>query len=256
MFGIPLPIIFAVTGAVAGFVDAVAGGGGLITIPVLLAAGIDPKMALGTNKFQASFGSSTAMVTYSLHKHVVPWNCKLGIAATALGAASGALAVQHLPGQFLAAFIPIALLGVLVYFLLAPRAGQVQRQARMPRPVFFLLFGLGIGFYDGFFGPGTGSFWTFAIVHFLGLALPAAAGHTKVMNFTSNIVSLVFFAIGGYVLVVPGLAMATGQIIGARVGAGLASKRGAGFIRPVFLVVVALTIANLLYRRLAAWLGW
>ncbi len=251
-----LYVILFATAAVAGFVDSIAGGGGLITIPVLLAVGVDPKMALGTNKFQASFGSSTAMVTYSLHRQVDPRRCKLGIAATGVGAASGTLAVQHLPGDLLAGLIPPALLGVLVYFLLAPSAGQVRGRPRMGRSGFYLLFGLAIGFYDGLFGPGTGSLWTFALVAMLGMALPAAVGHTKVMNFTSNIVSLVVFLIGGYVLIVPGLAMAAGQILGARAGATMASKRGAGFIRPIFLVVVALTIANLLYDQLRGWLGW
>ena len=243
-------VLLAATGVAAGFVDSIAGGGGLITVPVLLSLGIDPKMALGTNKLQASFGSSTAAVTYTLKKQVDLHRCWLGVAFTLVGAAAGTLAVQHLPKGFLEAFIPVALLGIVVYFVLVPRAGHADTKPRMAAALFYPLFGLAIGFYDGFFGPGTGSFWTFAFVHFAGLALPRAVGHTKVMNFTSNIVSLAVFALGGYVLVVPGLLMGLGQMVGARLGAGMAVKRGVRFIRPVFLAVVILTTLNLLWRQL------
>ena len=112
---------------------------------------------------------------------------------------------------------------------------------------FYLIFGTTLGFYDGFFGPGAGSFWTAALLVFLGMEMTAAAGHTRVMNFTSNIVALGLFALGDNVLYSAGLTMAAGQIIGARVGSGLAIKKGAGFIRPPFLTVVFITILRLIH---------
>ena len=109
------------------------------------------------------------------------------------------------------------------------------------------LFGLGIGFYDGFFGPGTGTFWAMAFVVGLGFNLTSATGYTKVMNFASNLGSLVFFLIGGKVLFVAGLTMGAGQWLGARIGSRLVVKRGTNFIRPVFLTVVLALTLKLLY---------
>ncbi|MCA1793094.1 MAG: TSUP family transporter, partial [Desulfobacteraceae bacterium] len=120
-------------------------------------------------------------------------------------------------------------------------------QPKMGQHLFYVLFGLGLGFYDGFFGPGTGSFWTGALLIFLGLDMTRAVGTTRVMNFVSNVVALAMFIIGGNVLWSAGLAMAAGQIIGARAGSSLAIKRGAGFIRPFFLTMVFLTIVRLIY---------
>ena len=117
----------------------------------------------------------------------------------------------------------------------------------MGNGVFFLLFGTTLGFYDGFFGPGTGSFWTAALLVFMGHDMTQAAGTTRVMNFTSNIVALGVFMLGGNVLYAAGICMALGQIIGARLGSQLAIQNGARFIRPIFLSVVFLTIARLGY---------
>ena len=117
----------------------------------------------------------------------------------------------------------------------------------MSRQGVYILFGLSLGFYDGFFGPGTGSFWTAALLVLLGYDMTQAAGTTRIMNFTSNIVALCVFIVGHNVLYRAGIYMAAGQIIGARIGSGLAIRNGARFIRPLFLVVVFLTIARLGY---------
>jgi hypothetical protein len=134
-----------------------------------------------------------------------------------------------------------------VYTLLNRQLGFKRRDARMSQQVFFILFGLGLGFYDGFFGPGTGSFWTAALLVLLGYDMTQAAGTTRIMNFTSNIVALCVFMVSHNVLYRAGICMAVGQIIGARIGSGLAIRNGARFIRPLFLAVVFLTIARLGY---------
>jgi uncharacterized membrane protein YfcA len=135
-----------------------------------------------------------------------------GIVCTAMGAASGAYVVQVLDSSLLEKIIPFLLLAILVYFLFSPRLGDLDTKQRINKNVFYVLVGLGLGFYDGFFGPGTGSFWTFLFVSLMGLNLLKATGYTKLMNFTSNIVSLIAFAIGGNIMFSVGLIMAVGQI--------------------------------------------
>ena len=243
------PLLLAV-GAVAGWVDSIAGGGGLVTIPVLLATGIPPQMVLGTNKFQASFGSFTAALHYARNGVVPTADIRLGVVCTLVGAALGAAAVQRISGDILASVIPVLLLATAIYMWFAPSVGERDNPAKMPRTLFYALFGIGLGFYDGFFGPGVGSFWAVAFVAFLGFGLTKATGYTKVMNFTSNIVSLFLFLLGGHVLYAAGLAMALGQVLGARLGASLVLRRGARFVRPVFIAVVVITTTKLLYDRL------
>jgi uncharacterized membrane protein YfcA len=234
-------------GLLAGFVDSIAGGGGLISLPVLLSVGLPPPLALGTNKFQGSFGTLSASYNFIRKGKVDLKQSWLGIVFTLTGAGLGAGLIQHLDPSFLKNLIPILLLVVFVYTLLNRQLGFKRRDARMSQQGFFILFGLGLGFYDGFFGPGTGSFWTAALLVLLGYDMTQAAGTTRIMNFTSNIVALCVFMVSHNVLYRAGICMAVGQIIGARIGSGLAIRNGARFIRPLFLAVVFLTIARLGY---------
>jgi uncharacterized membrane protein YfcA len=219
------PILF-ITGLSAGLVDSIAGGGGLITLPVLLGLGFPPQVALGTNKFQASFGSFTASYHYVRNNVVSIHDAVPGLLFTLLGAA------------------------LAVYTFFTPSLGQADSRQKISRMIFYILAGVGLGFYDGFFGPGVGSFWAIAFVAGLGFNLTRATGYTKVMNFTSNVVSFVVFLAGGFVMFIPGAVMAAGQILGARIGAGLVIRNGARFIRPVFITIVILTTLKLLYNRL------
>jgi len=157
--------------------------------------------------------------------------------------------VQQLNPDFLKPVIPVLLLLVFVYTLFSRNLGLKQNVPRVSPGIFFMFLGLGLGFYDGFFGPGTGSFWTMAFMVLLGLNMTRASGFTKVMNFTSNVVALSFFIRGGNVLYSVGLVMACGQIVGAGIGSSLAIKKGARFIRPVFLTVIFLTIVRLGYQN-------
>lgn len=246
-----IPLLFLV-GTVAGLVDSVAGGGGLITIPVLLGIGLPPQAALGTNKFQSSFGSLTA-TAYHVHKKNVELNSAwLGMFFTLVGAALGAWAVQQVDAQALGNIIPFMLAGILIYTFFVPKLGEEDLQPKIKRSTFYVVTGMCFGFYDGFFGPGVGSFWAIAFVALLGFNLSRATGYTKLMNFTSNIVSLVVFAIGGHVWIGSGIAMGMGQIVGARLGSGLVINKGAAFIRPVFVTVVILIIIKLFYDKFIA----
>jgi uncharacterized membrane protein YfcA len=237
-----MPVLF-VTGLVAGFVDSIAGGGGLITVPVLLSVGLGPQETLGTNKLQATFGSGSAAWHYAAAKTVPIKDCVRGFLFSLLGAALGALVVQQLDPSFLRGAIPFLLIAVALYTLFKPQLGAVDLHPRMAHFTFDLLFGLLIGFYDGFFGPGTGTFWTMAYMLGLGFNMARATGYTKVMNFASNLSSLAFFLLGGKVYFGAGLVMGIGQLAGARIGAKMVIAKGTRFIRPIFIaVVLALTI--------------
>lgn len=243
------PALF-VTGLVAGFVDAIAGGGGLLTVPVLLATGLPPQDALGTNKFQSSCGTTVATWQYARHK-LLKWSeLRLGIAATLVGAVAGAVAVHFLRPEFLRPLIPGLLVVIALYTWLKPDLGREARPPRLARIPFALGFGLLIGFYDGFFGPGTGTFWTVACVWLLGCDLLRATAYTKAMNLTSNLASLAVFLATGHVRFGLGLTMAAGQMIGGRLGAKAAVKGGSKLIRPVFLTMVIALAAKL------AWDAW
>jgi len=231
------------TGLIAGFVDSVAGGGGLITIPVLLNLGLSPQVALGTNKLQASFGSGSATWHYAQAKTVSLDDCARGFVICFAGAALGALAVQQLNPLLLKRAIPMLLLAVGLYTFLKPRLGAEDIHPRISRAPFDLFFGLGLGFYDGFFGPGTGTFWTMAYMIGLGFNMTRATGYAKVMNFASNLSSLGLFLLGGNVLFAAGLTMGAGQLLGARLGSRMVIAKGARFIRPIFLsAVLAITL--------------
>jgi uncharacterized membrane protein YfcA len=232
-------------GFCAGFVDSIAGGGGLIALPVLLSVGLPPQLALGTNKLQGSFGTFSASYNY-IRKGKADLKSSIdGIVSTFIGAALGAWVIQRLEPAFIKDLIPILLMAVFIHTLVSKELGFKQRRAVMHRRWFFLIFGMGLGFYDGFFGPGTGSFWTVALMVLLGLDMTAAAGVTRIMNFISNIVALLVFVIGNNVLYSAGICMAGGQIVGARIGSALAIQKGARFIRPIFLTVVFLTIIRI-----------
>ncbi|MBI5443422.1 MAG: TSUP family transporter [Deltaproteobacteria bacterium] len=239
-------LLFA-TALAAGLVDAIAGGGGLLTVPVLLGTGLPPHLALGTNKLQASFGSFMAARTY-LRSGGVSWRqAGGGIACTLVGAVLGTRCVQQLSPDLLRRLIPLLLLGIFLYALFTPRLGFEDVHPRLSPALFYPVVGVGLGFYDGFFGPGTGSFWAIAFVVLLGFNLARATCYTKIMNFTSNVVSLAVFTAGGDVLLWTGLLMGAGQAAGARIGAHLVLRRGPGFVRPVFLAVVFATTLKLLY---------
>ncbi|RVU06176.1 hypothetical protein EOE18_04865 [Novosphingobium umbonatum] len=234
------------TAAVAGFVDAVAGGGGLITVPALIYAGLPPAMVLGTNKLQSSCG--TALATFKYHRaglfqlrpNLVP------VAAVLAGAALGAWAVQRMDAGVLKLIVPLMLIAIALYTLVSPKMHDHAGEPRIGAKAYLPIAG-GIGFYDGFFGPGTGQFFAITQVSLRGMGLTSATGLTKLFNLTSNVASLVVFAFGGKILYTLGLCMALGSMSGAWAGSHMATKLGARVIRPLLVVVSLALTAKLVW---------
>ncbi len=187
-YEIVLLLMFAA--ACAGFVDSIAGGGGLITLPALLLSGLTPVEAVATNKLQGTFGVAAATAGFARAGHIEFKSLAPLVAATGAGAALGALLVGTLDQQALAAAMPFALIAVAIYFALAPRLRRKATSAPLSLKVFALAVAAPIGFYDGFFGPGTGSLFALGFVSLMGLGLLQATANTKVLNLTSNLVSL------------------------------------------------------------------
>lgn len=239
----------ALAGLAAGFVDAVAGGGGLIGVPALLAAGLPPVMALGTNKLQGAVGTSIAATTFWRKGHVALRPLLPAVVATFAGSLLGALAVTHVDVSALAVAVPVALIVVAGYFLFAPNVSDSDRAARLDFGRFVPLLGFIVGFYDGILGPGTGSFFTLAFVTLFGFGVTRAAGNTKVLNLTSNIAALCLFIPSGAVVWPAALAMAVGQVAGGYLGAMSGIRFGARLIRPLVIAVSVALAAKALFFR-------
>lgn len=239
------------TGLFAGTVDAIAGGGGLISLPILLSTGMPPHIAFGTNKLQGMTGTFFATLKYYRHGYISLKKTYAGIIAGLIGSIAGSVAAQIMSSDILRKIIPIFLFIILIYTVCSPRMGQKDQSAKMNETLFYFTFGSLLAFYDGFLGPGTGSFWVFALTYFLGFNLIKATAYTKVFNLNSSFIAMICFAIGGNIDYRLGLVMAAGQIIGGRLGAHLAITKGARVIRPIFLGVVLLTISTLVYKTYA-----
>ncbi|KAG1715819.1 hypothetical protein ID866_1337 [Astraeus odoratus] len=194
-----LVVLFFVA-MLAGFIDALAGGGGLLTVPALLAAGMSPAQALATNKLQACGGSLSASLYFIRRKVVNLADQKLNILMTFIGSTSGALLVQHVQSDILRQILPILVICIGLYFLLMPKLGEEDRARRLHGLPFALIAGGCVGFYDGFFGPGAGSFYALAFVTLAGFNLAKSTAHAKVLNATSNVGGLLLFIIGGKVI--------------------------------------------------------
>ena len=246
-FSFELLAILSLVAIIAGFIDAIAGGGGLLTIPALLFTGITPVQAIATNKLQACFGSFTATRFFIKQNLVSPKKQKLAILAASIGAIIGAISIQLFDSHLLIAVLPYALIIIALYFLLSKNFGNNNQQEKLRENKFNASFITSIGFYDGFFGPGTGTFFTLSYCKMRAMNLIQATAHAKLMNFTTNIVSLMIFILSDQILWQIGLAMATGQIMGARLGAATAIKQGTDFIRYMTIVVcIAMSISLLL----------
>lgn len=246
-FSVELLVLLLLVAMAAGFIDAIAGGGGLLTIPALLFTGISPVQAIATNKLQACFGSFTATRFFIKQKLVEPKQQLGGIIAASIGAILGALAIQAFDSNILISILPFALIIIATYLLFAKNLGQAAAKSKLKKNTFDSTFITGVGFYDGFFGPGTGTFFTLSYCKMRAMSLIQATAHAKLMNFTTNIVSLSIFIISDQIIWQIGLSMAFGQIIGSRLGAATAIKQGANFIRYMTVAVcIAMSISLLL----------
>lgn len=232
--------------ALAGFIDAIAGGGGLLTLPALLAAGIPPIQALATNKLQSSLGTSIATANYARKGFVDLRGMRWPTLASFAGSAVGAYAVQSLDPSFLQALVPLLLIAIAIYFLASPHVSDEARPARLKGLAFVPIAAL-IGGYDGFFGPGTGAFFVVSLTALAGLGLVRATANTKLLNLASNLGALLVLASGGHVIWALGFAMAVGAMIGGQLGSMTAMKVGPRLIRPLLVVMsIALTVRILL----------
>jgi len=240
--------ILFMTGLVAGTIDAIAGGGGLISLPMLLSVGVPPHIALGTNKIQGSVGTFTAVCSYY---HAGLFNFKTiykGLIFGFIGTVLGALTGQFISSDVLKQILPILLVIIFIFTVCSPKLGIEDRKTSFNEFYFYSIFGFILGFYDGFFGPGTGTLWLFSLTCFLGYHIQKATAYTKVFNLKSNLIATACFALGQNIDYRIALCMSVGQLIGGSLGARLAIKKGARLIRPIFISVVLSTVILLFYK--------
>jgi len=239
-------ILVSLASLLAGFVDAIVGGGGLILVPALFAtfASAPPATLLGTNKSASVWG--TAMATWQYSRRVrLPWRAMLPAAvAAAAGAAMGAWLVTVIDPGFLRKLLPLILLAVLLYTLAKKELGRhhAPRFAGRAETAMACLIGTIVGFYDGFFGPGTGSFFVFAFVRLLGYDFLNASVSAKLLNLATNAAALVLFTAKGHVWWHFALPLAVANVAGSMLGTHMALRHGTGFVRAIFIAVVSLLI--------------
>ncbi|CAM3560366.1 hypothetical protein VA7868_01018 [Vibrio aerogenes CECT 7868] len=244
-------LMLALVAFIAGFIDGVAGGGGLLTVPALLSLGLPPHIALGTNKVAATFATSTAAITYYKKQMFKPRQWKHVFFSTLAGAITGTLIVDLISKAWLEKFLPlIILLAALYTIFYHPKHGKHHPdKVNVPcLKIKQIIQGLTLGFYDGIAGPGTGAFWVVSSMALYRLNILFSSGLAKAMNFTSNMTSLITFAILGHINWVLGLVMGFCLMIGAYVGAHSAIRFGSPFIRPVFIIVVSILAIRLAYH--------
>jgi hypothetical protein len=248
--------LLASVGFVSGFVDAIAGGGGLLTLPALALAGLDPVAVVATNKLAGVFGSGSATLAFARAGKIdLTVMAEPALAAFA-GSIAGAFALPYAPRAALADALPFVLLAVAVYFALAPTIGESLRHARISPRAYALTLAPAIGFYDGVFGPGSGSFYMIGFLGLAGFGLIGAIASARIANFGSNAGALAIYVIGGHIAVAPGLAMGAGAFLGARLGAHSALRAGARLARPLIVVMscaMALRLASLPGAPLREW---
>lgn len=246
-----LALLLILAAFVAGFVDSIAGGGGLITVPALLLAGADPVQALATNKLQGTFGAGTAALAYARAGHVRLGSQLLMAAVACAAGAAGALVAHLMPAAVLRVIMPVVLIGVASFFAFRRGLSDLDRTERMKPAVFAFTAVPLIAAYDGFFGPGTGSFFMMGFVLLAGFGVLKATAHTKLLNFASNIGSLLVFVPSGATWWAVGLGMAAAQVAGASLGARVAMRVGARLIRPLLVVTSTGMALRLIWQSFA-----
>ncbi len=242
---------------VAGLIDSVVGGGGLVQLPSLFIAFPQSQAALllGTNRISSFFGTATAMLRYA-RETAIPWRTMLPTATVAAATSFiGAWTVTHVSNVAFKPLVLVILVFVTIYTLRNKNLGQIHapKLSEGRQRLAGVLIGALLGFYDGFMGPGTGSFLLFAFVGLLGFSFLAASASAKVINVATNAASLSYFLYSGLVLLPLGLFMAGSNVLGSMVGTRLALRYGSGFVRKLFLIVVPLVIARFAYDIAQTW---
>lgn len=242
-------LVFFLAATLAGFIDSIAGGGGLIGIPVLLLSGLPAVNALATNKIQGMAGSFTASLTM-IRKGVVNFK-KIWFAAfmSFIGATIGTICVHYINVKMLDIVIPVVLVLIGLYFLLVPSVGAIEKKPRMSERLFNTTIVPSIGFYDGVFGPGTGSFFSLSNIALRGQQIVTATGNAKVFNFASNIAAVIVFLVSGKIVWLVGGVMIVGQILGAYIGSLMVIKNGSKLIRPLVVIMCFLMVVKYVHDK-------
>jgi len=242
--GVAATVLLVIAALGAGTVDAIAGGGGLITVPALLAAGLPPHLALGTNKGQSVWGSGAAMVTFARHRRLDLVKARLTFPLAVIGSFAGANAMMAISPTALRPVVIVLLIGAAALLLI--KKPERAEAAVVPRRLAIAAaLALVIGGYDGFFGPGTGTFLIVGFVALCGETPTAATADAKVVNFGSNLAAISLFAWRGAVVWKVALPMAAAQLVGGTLGARLAVKGGARLVRAMVLVVSGVLVLKL-----------
>jgi hypothetical protein len=237
-------IILFLVAFIASAIDSIAGGGGLLVVPTMLVLGLNPLTALGTNKLQSCFGTATSSFNYYKNNLLQEKNIKLLVLLSFFGSGAGTLLVSQLSNEILNNIIPILLISAAVFLIINK---NTKKNTNNLLSILFIPFILLIGFYDGFFGPGTGTFFVITFLVLKKRNLMEATAATKLLNFSSNFASFLVFSYKGYVIWQLGLIMATAQILGAYIGSKLAITNGDKFVRPIIVLIsIILSIRILL----------
>jgi uncharacterized membrane protein YfcA len=250
-------VVLGVAAFGAGLVDAVVGGGGLIQLPAMFSVfpNMAPATIVGTNKLASICGTGVAAVSYA-RRVTIAWSVAAPAAIAALVFAFlGAFTLTKVSPDFMRTCLPIVLIAVAIYTFAKKDFGSVHAPLHSGKreQTLALLIGSGIGFYDGFFGPGTGSFLVFLFVRIFGFDFLGASAVAKVVNVACNFSALIWFGYSGHLIWQLGALMAVCQIGGSILGSRLAMKHGSGFVRKLFLIVVSILIVKTTYD---AWIRW
>lgn len=249
---VPSLIFMCFAGFIAAFVDSIAGGGGLISVPAYMLIGLPPTMVNGTNKFSATSASFTSSIKFIQSKKADFKILKFALPFTVIGAIAGAGTALSIPESFLKTTISTMIVFIGIYTYFSKKLGVEENFTGYTtiNIIFTCTLALFIGFYDGFFGPGTGTFLIFGLIAIYGFDFTKASGNARIMNFTSNIVALIVYAINGKILYAYGIPVAIFSIIGAKFGTQFALKNGAKFIKPIFIIISLLTASKMIIEML------
>ena len=243
-------LVLFLTAVFAGFVDAIAGGGGLITLPALLLTGMSPLAAMATNKFQGSFASIAAAYSF-IKKRLIDWSIGYKIIFIAyIGGFIGALFISSMPKDVLKYALPPILLLVAIYFIFSKNLNIENRKAKITKLSFIITAIPIIGFYDGAIGPGTGSFYMIAYTYLLGFGVISAVAHTKIANAACNLGALTVFSLQGNIVILLGIIMALGATLGAFLGSFYIIKYNTKIIRPMLIIISISMAAKLIFNAI------
>lgn len=232
-------------GFMAGFIDSIVGGGGLISLPALMWTGMPPVMAISTNKGAAVMGACASFYSFARSGKMNFWLVKRLFLLSLVGSGCGVMTVRLIPSDILRPLVVVLLIAVLIYSLVKKDWGRENHYHGISRRMLFLSAGVAfvLGFYDGFFGPGTGTFLMFAFLT-LGFDFLSAAANAKALNLASNIAGMTLFAFLGMINFSYAIPMGIAMIVGAFCGSHMALAKGVGFVRPLFIIMTTVLIGK------------